>query len=200
MVPRERLRPIITIVTATGLEARAAWKAVGARVRVVQAGIGLSKQRSFEGDAISCGVAGGLRAGIRTGTVLIPKSVLRPDGTALECDPELRESLLRAAHALNYDPEEAPLLTSATLVHGKDRAAFAARGYAGVDMETGLISADRIACVRVVLDTPEREISPAWQNPASVIFHPFAWGNLPFLAREGPRCASIAASIVAMSI
>ncbi len=186
-------------MTATRLEADAVRKVVSG-ARVVQAGIALAKQRAFEGAAISCGVAGGLRGGIETGTVLIPKTVRRLDGSTLECDPELRESLLRAARELNYDPDEAPLLTSAALVRGKNRQEWAARGYTGVDMETGAISAPRIACVRVVLDTPQHEISPAWQTPATVIFHPRAWLDLPFLAREGPHCAAIAASIVAAAL
>ena len=191
---------MITVVAATRLEAQAARKAVGGGAQVVQAGIALSRGRQYEGAAISCGIAGALRTGLRTGSVLVPRSVLRPDETLLQCDEELTQALARAAEQLGYEPVDAPLLTSARLVHGDERSRWASKGYAGVDMETGLIDASRIACVRVVLDTPEREISPAWQRPSSVFVTPAAWRDLPFLAREGPRCAQIAAEIVGLAL
>ena len=192
---------MITVVTATGVETSAARKALPADVRVVQAGIALAgSDARIEGIAISCGLAGGLRDDLPTGTVLVPRSVRRPDGTLLQCDEELSLALRRAAEALGYVPVDAPLVTSASLVHGAERAHWAAQGFAAVDMETGLISADAVACVRVVLDTPQREISPAWERPASVLFQPRAWRDLPFLAREGPRCASIAARIIAAAL
>lgn len=187
----------VTVVTATGFEARAARKALPQSIRVVEGGIGLSRVRDFEGAVISCGVAGGLRADLATGTALVPRSVRRPDGSMLECDAEMTEILLRAAVALGLQPIDAPMATSASLMHGEERANLAARGYSGVDMETGLIRASRVACVRVILDTPEREIDPAWANPRTVIFHPHAWVDLPFLAGEAPRCASLAARVIA---
>lgn len=189
---------MITVVTATGLEAAEARKALPASVRVLQAGISLRLNTGhIQGIAMSCGLAGGLRDDLPTGTVLIPRSVRRPDGTTVACDPELVESLSTAARALGHEPIDAPLLTSATLVHGADRRKWAAQGFAGVDMETGVIKSDRIACVRVVLDTPFREISPAWQRPVSAIFHLRAWFDLPFLAMEGPRGARLSSLIVA---
>jgi hypothetical protein len=62
-------------------------------------------------------------------------------------------------------------------------------------METGLLHAPRVACVRVILDTPLREISPAWGNPARALLDVRAWRDLPFLMREGPRCAAVAARV-----
>jgi len=189
---------MITVVTATGLETAEARKALPASVRVLQAGISLrGNAEHIEGIAISCGLAGGLRDDLPTGTVLIPRTVRRPDGTTMACDPELVELLAKAARALGHEPIDAPLLTSATLVHGQDRQKWADLGFAGVDMETGVIKSDRLACVRVVLDTPNREIAPAWQRPASAIFHPRAWLDLPFLSREGPRGARLSSLIVA---
>lgn len=189
---------VITIVTATDLEAREARKALP-DVRVVEAGIGLSRATHFDGIAISCGLAGGLRADLPTGTVVIPPTVRRPDGTLLTCDPALTESLTAAARALGYEPVNLPIYTSVALVHGNGRAGLAPE-YAAVDMETGLINADRVACVRVILDTPLREISPAWLHPQRAIFQPRAWLDLPFLAREGPKCARIAARVIAAAI
>lgn len=201
MVPGARIRFLITVVTATGLETAAARKALPEEISVVQGGIALASSAArITGSAISCGLAGGLRTDLPTGTVLIPRSVRRPDGTLLACDADLTGALIAAAEILGYRACDAPLLTSATLVHGGERSKWAAQGFAGVDMETGLIEAERVACVRIVLDTPQREISPAWERPLSVLFQPRAWRDLPFLAREGPRCAQLAARIVATAL
>ncbi len=188
----------ITVVAATGIEARAARAALGSRARVVQSGIALRGLRGDPGPiTISCGLAGGLRDDLPTGTVLIPREVRRPDGTMLTCDPELFAWLVRAARAAGCEPVDAPLLTTARIVRGPQRMRWAQQGYAGADMETGLLQSPRIACVRVILDTPVHEFSAAWENPALVIFRPDAWFDIPFLAREAPRCAALAARIVA---
>lgn len=201
MVSREQLRRLITVVTATGIEAAAARKALPNDIAVVEAGIALATNAAhFEGLAISCGVAGGLRDDLPTGTVLVPNSVRCPDDSLLQCDVSASEALRNAAAGLGYSPIDAPLFTSATLLYGANRKSLAAEGYAGVDMESGLIQAENIACVRVVLDTPQREISPVWEKPWRVPLHPRAWRDLPFLAREGPRCARIAAEIIAAAV
>lgn len=170
-------------------------------IQVIRASIALRANAArIEGPAISCGLAGGLQADLPTGTVLIPRFVVRLDGTRLECDSELVAALTGAAAQLGHRVVDAPLITSRSIVHGAARADLARAGYAGVDMETGLIAADRVACVRVVLDTPRNELSPAWEHPATVFFKPKAWANLPFLAREGPRCARTAAAIAARAL
>lgn len=197
MVPRTRVSDILTIVAATSVEARAVRSAAPANVRVVECGIALSKGAAFDGLAISCGLAGGLRDDLPTRTVLIPKRVGRPDGTQVACDPRAVEALTAAAHELGYLPVHEPPITAGSLVHGPERALWAQRGYAGVDMETGLLRASRIACVRVVLDTPSREISPAWLHPLRALLQPSAWRDLPFLMREGPRCSAMAAAVAA---
>ncbi len=188
---------MITVVTATGLEYAAARKVLPPTVRVVQAGIAMNRSTArIDGIAISCGLAGGLRPDLPTGTVLIPRTVRRPGGTTISCDPQVVDALMHASRAVGCEPVDAPLLGSANLIFGSQREVWAAQGYAGADMESGLIAADRIACVRVILDTPSRELSPAWEKPASVLFQPRAWLDLPFLSREGPRCAALAASVV----
>jgi hypothetical protein len=164
-------------------------------VQVVECGIALAKQARFEGLAISCGLAGGLRSGMQTGTVLIPRRVRRPDGSHLDCDDVAVDALTYAAARLGFDVVADPLVTSEVLVNGTQRGVWAAQGFAGVDMETGLIEAERVACVRVVLDTPEREISPAWLQPSRAMLQPRAWLDLPFLVREGPRCSTMAARV-----
>lgn len=195
MVPQQRVRVIVTIVAATNVEARAARRLAPAGVHVVECGIALEKHAQFDGLVISCGLAGGLRAGLRTGTVLVPARVRRPDGSELQCDAAAVEALTRAAVRLGFTVVQDPLVTNSALVYGAERAQWAEQGYAGVDMETGLLQAPRVACVRVVLDTPEREISPAWVQPARAMLQPRAWLDLPFLMREGPRCSRIAARV-----
>lgn len=197
MVSRAWVRVIVTIAAATSTEARAVRRAAPDGVRVVKCGIALAKHAHFDGLVISCGLAGGLRGDLQTGTVLIPRFVRRPDGSDLQCDAAAVQALSQAAQALGYRFVRDPIVTSETLVYGSSRQVWAQRGYAGVDMETGLLTAPRIACVRVVLDTPQREISPAWLHPARAMLQPRAWLDLPFLMREGPRCSKIAARIAA---
>ncbi len=179
------------------MEARAVRRAGVRNVRVIEAGIALSKYATFDDLAISCGLAGGLRTGVPTGTVLLPRCIRRPDGSELQTDAHALETLTRAAESFGYAVLHDPMVTSASIVQGPERATWAAQGYAAVDMETGLIQAPRVACVRVVLDTPEREISPLWIEPRRAMLRPAAWRDLPFLMREGPRCSQIAARIAA---
>jgi hypothetical protein len=185
---------MITIVAATELEARAVrrtWR--GAHIRRVGVGGGTR----VEGAAISCGLAGGVQPHARTGDVLIPGEIVRPDGTMRACDPALVEQLRAAARALGHEPVTARIATCDRVIGGAERATFASGGFAGVDMESTRIDAERIAVVRVVLDTPSREIAPAWTTPRRAFLTPSAWRDLPFLLREAPRCAHLAAAIVA---
>jgi hypothetical protein len=200
VVSGQRVRVIVTIVAATSVEARAARRFAPHGVHVVECGIALDKHAEFDGLVISCGLAGGLRTGLPTGTVLVPRTVRRPDGSDLECDAAAVDALTYAAVRLGCTVVQDSLLTSSTFVHGDQRAVWAARGYAGVDMETGLLCATRVACVRVVLDTPEHEISSAWLQPARALLQPRTWRDLPFLMREGPRCSTIAARVAAQAV
>jgi hypothetical protein len=191
----------IAVLVATSLEARAVRRhARGARV--VDAGIALAKLRRGEsfGVAISCGLAGGLDEDHPTGTVLIPDSARTSQGTWRTCDVEWTARLRDAARRLGYAPLAAPLLTSDTLVTGNARRDWARKGFAGADMETALIVTNRLAAVRVILDTPRTELSPDWLNPARALLLPRNWRQATWLAREGPRCADVAARIVALAL
>jgi len=196
MVSFERTSVSVTVITATGIEARAARRAMP-NAQVVEAGIGLARlaSRAFEG-AIVCGLGGGLRAGIPSGTVVIASEVLRDDGTTVTTDSELSAALAAGARSLGFEPLVAPLLASATLVLGAERERWAQRGYAVADMESGLVDARRLAVVRVVLDTPERELSPEWLNPVSACTQPRLWGELLWLMRAAPRYARVASEVV----
>jgi nucleoside phosphorylase len=167
-------------------------------LRVVETGVALANTDASQlGDTvISYGLAGGLTRSLPTGTVLIPREVERPDGTRLTCDHALQRALTESARRLGYDLNEAPMITSATLVGGNDRARLAARGFAGVDMESGLLTAPRVAVVRVILDTPNRELSAAWLHPAKALMNPTLWPQGFWLGRNAPRCARAAAQII----
>ncbi|MBV8073799.1 MAG: hypothetical protein JO140_00115, partial [Candidatus Eremiobacteraeota bacterium] len=65
------------VVTATRFETFAARRELPGR-RIVRVGLG-SGYRSDE-IVVACGLAGGLRDDLPTGTVLIPREVLRPSG------------------------------------------------------------------------------------------------------------------------
>lgn len=192
-----------TILAATGLEARAVRRTLP-WARVVRTGMALSRlpagDGSLAGPVVACGLAGSLRADLPTGTVLVPRRVLRPGGRWLECDPELVESLAAAARRLGHEPRLDPMATAETLLTGAARRPWAERGCVGVDMETGLLQVERVATVRVVLDTPERELHPAWRRPLTALWQPAAWAQLPWLALEARRCARLAAGVLAAAL
>jgi hypothetical protein len=191
----------VTVVAATGLEAGAAQKDLPG-VRVVEGGVSLARidPAALGEIVITCGIAGALAPDLPTGSVVIPDHVLRPDGTLLECDNELVNALDAAARALGHEPARGALVTSRDLITGSARGAWARRGYVAVDMETGLVRAPRVASVRVVLDTPDRELSDAWLHPWSVLARPDAWGQIMWVAREAPRCARLAAAVLAEAV
>jgi hypothetical protein len=187
----------VTYIAATSLECAPLRRALPAG-RIVRTGIALTRVDSPLGDCVvSCGVAGGLREDLPTGTLLIPREVRRPNGSTLHCDEELVEIFALSARRLALEPVFDPLLTASAIVQGAQRSVWAAKGYAGVDMETGRINAPRVAAVRVVLDTPCHEISADWQNPLLAILKPWNWPQALWLAREAPRMAARAAAVVA---
>lgn len=184
-------------IAATSVEYRALRHALP-EARILQTGIALSRLREPLGETvISFGLAGGLRTDLPTGTLLIPREVRRPDGTTLRCDEELVEALTRGARSLGIEPVFDPLLTAAAIVNGAMRSAWAAQGYAGVDMESGLIRAPRLAALRVVLDTPANELSADWSRPLRALLRPRNWREAAWLAREAPRLAQRAARVLA---
>ena len=187
----------MVVIAATALEYAALRRALPG-VHVVKTGVALAQLREDLGDCVlSCGLAGGLREDLPTGTVLIPRQVRRPDGTTLVCDVELVEMLANGARSLDIVPVFDPLVTTPAIVSGAERARLAFGGYAGVDMETGRIVAPRVAAVRVVLDTPLRELSPAWSNPTRALLDPRNWPQAAWLSREAPKAAERCARVVA---
>ena len=191
----------VTVVTATRLEAWAVRRTVRG-ARIIEAGVGLRRLRRTEIGhvAVTCGLAGAVRPGLPTGSVIIPDKVLRPDGGWLTCDPSLVAALVAASQELGWEPDRGPLGTASTFVRGAARQSWVDRGCVAVDMETGLLTASRIAAVRVILDTPERDLSEVWQRPALALAHPEVWREAIWLCREAPRCARRAAAVLAAAL
>ena len=189
------------MLTATRLETRAARRAAPG-LRIVEAGIAMKRlaRREFTGAVITCGLVGAVRSGLATGSVIVPSTVLRPDGTWLTCDLALGDALAAAAARLGLEAERGPLGTAASFVRGAARQTWRDRGCVAVDMETGLLTAPRIAAVRVVLDTPERDLSDVWRRPVLVLARPAAWGEAAWLWREAPRCAARAAAVLGAAL
>jgi hypothetical protein len=188
------------VIAATELEVAALRRELR-HVPIVKTGVGLASVRAPLGElVVSCGLAGGLRDDLPTGTVLIPREVRRPDGGVLECDRELVDAFAEGARALGIEPVFDPMVTASAIVTAGERADWAARGYAGVDMETGRLDVPRVAAVRVVLDTPQRELSKDWERPVLAMLKPWNWPQAVWLAREAPRAARVAARVVAQGI
>ena len=116
----------------------------------------------------------------------------------MQRDPTLLQVLVRAAHSLHYRADTRPLLTSQSLIVGWDRHDWAQRGFVAADMETGLLVERnlRVATIRVVLDSPGQNISPAWLHPAKALLYPQRWQELFWLCRVAPRYALRAAQVL----
>jgi hypothetical protein len=190
----------VTAIAATPLEARALQRAAPA-MHVVECGIACERcdPSALGTTVISYGLAGGLRDDLRTGTVVVADRVRRPNGDELVCDRALVMQLTVAARKLGHEPVVAPLVTTDHVVAGSERKAWAGRGYAAVDMESGLIVAPRIGVLRVLLDTPQNELSVAWLHPKRAMLNPLLWPQAVWLARNSAPCARVAAAIVAFA-
>ena len=198
------LRPgDVTVVAAMENEARPVRRLVPG-LRLVKGGIGLAELEGPPGTAValSVGLAGGLDPGLAPGTVVIPRQVAGEDGTMVTCDIAWSAALESASRRLGFPTVTLPLLSAAALVTHDARARWCERGFAAVDMESALLAAmvPRLAAVRVVLDNPAHEISPAWVNPRRAIVDPRNWREAAWLARWVPRCTRRAALVLAAAV
>jgi hypothetical protein len=194
----------VTVVVAMGVEARPVRRRAPG-LRLVRAGIGLATldRAQLTTDVVfSVGLAGGLAPELASGTVVIPAQVAREDGVVIACDAAWCTALVTASRRLGYPTVTLPLLSADGLVTGAGRALWAGRGFAAVDMETALLAGmvPRVAAVRVVMDTPAREISPAWERPGRAVLDPRNWREGAWIARAAPRYSMRAARVVAAAI
>lgn len=195
----------VTVFAATAVEARPLRRRLGgiAGITVERTGIGAGQRHGVAvAVAISCGLAGGLDSRLPSGTVVIPDAVGDGGGELHACDPMLLQRLRVAAERCGVTAHPGPLLTVDHVVSGAERDHWARRGYAAVDMESALLVSlsRRFAALRVVLDTPSRELSPAWTRPRRAVLSPRLWGQALWLARAAPQRCDLAAAIVALAL
>jgi hypothetical protein len=192
----------IEILAPTSLEYWAT-RCILPRACVQRAGVSLARwQRA--GHAVSasivivCGLAGALVPDLRPGTVLIPEQAGLPSGELIPCDPVLVQTLVTAARGAGFQPETGPLLTASSLIVGAERSEWVRRGFVAADMETGLLAEQnlRVATVRVILDTPEHNISQEWLQPARAMRQLSLWRELFWLSHAAPRYALRAARVL----
>ncbi|MBO0682084.1 MAG: hypothetical protein J2P45_02920 [Candidatus Dormibacteraeota bacterium] len=179
----------LTVAAATRTEALAAGWALRGRARVVRVGVACRRgMPETSGPLVVCGLAGALGAGLAPGTVLVPEELAMGSEWTVGCDAGLVRRLSEAAHRLGLEPENGPLLTVPSLVTGRERGEWAGRGPLSVDMESAtLVRAARgpAAVVRVVLDTPDRELlrslpwAPAYAVRAGAVIREALQGAMP---------------------
>jgi hypothetical protein len=170
------------------------------RTRVSHTGMRLAHwsgtQRASQ--VIVCGLAGALAPGLCPGTIAIPDWVGLTDGSSVQCDPTLVEALAAAAQELHFQLDSRPMLTAPTLITGDARLEWYKRGFAAVDMETGLLAGQklRVATIRVVLDSAEHDISTDWLRAKRALLQPAHWRELGWLSIAAPRYALRAARVL----
>jgi nucleoside phosphorylase len=131
------------------------------------------------------GFGAAVRPGIRPGDVLVADEVEDADGTAGATSGV--KSLVDALERAGCTVHTGPLYSADRVVRGDARSALSERGVLGVDMETAAaLRAARnlrpelpVAALRVVVDTPERELL----RPATLTGGLRAWR---VLRRLGP--------------
>lgn len=180
----------VTAVCAMGVEA---W---GVRqrardIRVLRVGIGGRPPRRLGGIVISAGLCGGLLPEQTPGMVVIATQVVDDNGATHVCDPAVVAALERAAEYLRLPVSSGSLLSASGMVTGPARAAWAGRGHVAVDMESAgaAKTAQRFGVLRVILDTPRRELSAEWAEPGRAIRRPSNWSDALWLAVNTPRYA-----------
>lgn len=186
MPAEERVQAVCAMsVEAWGVRRRATG------IQVVEVGIGGSAAPGDASIVISAGLCGGLLPDQAPGSVVIATGISDETGATHACDPVVAARLVRAARSLGFPVITGSLISTGAMVTGSGRGDWARRGHVAVDMESAAAAstAPRFGTVRVVLDTPRHELSPAWVNPGRAIRNPANWGEALWLAIHTPRYA-----------
>ena len=160
-------------------------------LRIVRVGIGGRPPAGLPGIVISAGLCGGLPPEQTPGMVVIASQVVDEQGVTHACDPGVVGALEKAARYLRLPFTGGSLISTSGMVTGADRGTWAGRGHVAVDMESAAAaeSAQRFGVLRVILDTPSRELSGAWAEPGRAIRQPANWSEAIWLGVNAPRYA-----------
>ena len=136
-------------------------------VTVLCSGMGAADARAaafvaagIPADAVAvAGFCGAVAGGLRAGDVVVASEVRGPEGVTV-CDVRPVVTALEARGIQRVSV--GPIASADHVVHGAERGVLAARGALAADMESAWLAAAAagrpLAVVRVVLDTPSREI------------------------------------------
>ena len=166
--------------------------------RVVSCGLGAARARRAAAAApppaavAVAGLCGAVDPGLRAGDVVVASEVRGPEGVV----PCSTAGLVAALAALGVAPVHVgPIASTRRVVYGPRRRALAAQGVLAADMESAWLAAAAggapFAVLRVVLDTPAREI---YRPLATLSGAVRAWLAL---RRAAPALASWAAGLPA---
>lgn len=196
------------VLAPMGLEWRAARRALDAAgnpAPLVRCGISLSRWEPPPPPRpalITCGLAGGLRADLPPGTVVVADFVAFEDGDPVACDPGWVAALVAGARARGHEPVVGPMLTARKLVVGEARRTWAERGFVAAEMETALLASAGapLGSLRVILDAPAAEVSEQWTSPGRAALDPRRWREAAWLAARAPGYARLAAQCLAAGV
>jgi 4-hydroxy-3-methylbut-2-enyl diphosphate reductase len=164
--------PDVLVVTAMAIEARAVHRGAPG-VRVVRSGIGPRRARhaarAIKAELVPAragviaGFAGAVTQGLAPGDVVVADRVDRAGASVHLPGAQLLAAALQSA---GLQVHVGPIVSSERLVRAGGRASLGREGVLAVDMESAWLldslPADARAVIRVVVDTPEHELtSPA---------------------------------------
>ena len=195
-----------------------------AMVSVLQCGPGAARAEAAAERAVSrgtsalacCGLAGGLEDGVGTGSVLLPRRIVRAGGEYFSADPSWRDRLERAL-AERHVVDDRPLLSSAGVLvtPAAKRRAAEETGAVAVDMESAAVAAVAsragvpFVALRVIADavadalpagverwideTGERKLAPV----VDAALRPASWPLLWTLGRRWRRARQVLIEVAA---
>ncbi|QEC50397.1 4-hydroxy-3-methylbut-2-enyl diphosphate reductase [Baekduia soli] len=160
----------LLILAPMGIEAEAARR--GAPwAQVKRFGVGPKRARlaaalaheANDGPVVIAGVCGALDPRLRAGDVILASELRGPTGTVPCTDPAILAGVLRRA---GLTVHVGPIASSQRLVMRDRRRALHRSGALAVDMESSWLAAEAagtaLVTMRVVLDTPDRELHRPW--------------------------------------
>ncbi|MGH3437752.1 MAG: hypothetical protein ACRDRN_14940 [Sciscionella sp.] len=167
----------LLVAAPMACEAWAVRHGVGAGATVVHAGMGrrraarcAARLRIGGGGAFAvAGVAGAVDPALRPGDVVVA-SEIRAAGATVRC---LSAPMLAAQIAADgLTAHCGPIVSTARIVHGRERGRLAEEGALAADMESDVLAeaagATPLAVVRVVVDTPDRPLRSLQTVPGGI--------------------------------